>query len=91
MPLIPEDAAQEGFASRFGWGAEGLEALAEACDVVVIVDVLRFTSAVSVAVAGGSIVSPTGRETWMPALSPPSRSTAPSSPCESGRCRFVER
>ena len=58
MPLIAEDAAQHGFAFRFGWGAEGLMALAPACDVIVIVDVLRFTSAVSVAVAGGSIVFP---------------------------------
>ena len=58
MPLITEDAAQHGFAFRFGWGAEGLAALAPDCDVIVIVDVLRFTSAVSVAVAGGSIVFP---------------------------------
>ena len=58
MPLIAEDAAQHGFAFRFGWGAEGLAALAPDCDVIVIVDVLRFTSAVSVAVAGGSIVFP---------------------------------
>lgn len=58
MPLIADDADQRGFAFRFGWGAEGLTALAPACDVIVIVDVLRFTSAVSVAVAGGSIVFP---------------------------------
>ena len=58
MPLITEDAAQHGFAFRFGWGAEGLAALAPACDVIVIVDVLRFTSAVSIAVTGGSIVFP---------------------------------
>jgi 2-phosphosulfolactate phosphatase len=58
MPLTPEDAAQHGFAYRFGWGVEGLEALASACQVMVIVDVLRFTSAVSVAVAGGSTVYP---------------------------------
>jgi 2-phosphosulfolactate phosphatase len=58
MPLIAEDAAQHGFAYRFGWGAEGLEALAPVCDVIVIVDVLRFTTAVSVAVAGGSTVFP---------------------------------
>lgn len=58
MPLIAEDASQHGFAFRFGWGAEGLTALAPVCDVIVIVDVLRFTSAVSVAAAGGSIVFP---------------------------------
>ena len=58
MPLIREDAAQHGFAYRFGWGAEGLEALAVDCDVIVIVDVLRFTTAVSVSIAGGSTVFP---------------------------------
>lgn len=58
MPLIDEDAAQHGFTFRFGWGAEGLAALAPVCEVVVVVDVLRFTSAVSVAVAGGSSVFP---------------------------------
>ena len=58
MPLIAEDSAQHGFAFRFGWGAEGLTALTPTCDVIVIVDVLRFTSAVSVAVAGGSVVFP---------------------------------
>lgn len=31
MPVIAEDTAQHGFAYRFGWGAEGLEALAPAC------------------------------------------------------------
>jgi len=58
MPLTLEDASQNGFAFRFGWGEAGLSALAPVCDVIVIVDVLRFTSAVSVAVAGGSIVFP---------------------------------
>lgn len=58
MPMIAEDAAQHGFAYRFGWGAEGLEALAPDCGVIVIVDVLRFTTAVSVAVAAGSTVFP---------------------------------
>jgi 2-phosphosulfolactate phosphatase len=58
MPLIAEDAAQHGFAYRFGWGAEGLEALAADCSVIVVVDVLRFTTAVSVVVAAGSIVFP---------------------------------
>lgn len=35
MPLIDEDAAQHGFTFRFGWGAEGLAALAPVCEVVV--------------------------------------------------------
>lgn len=58
MAVIAEDAAQHGFAYRFGWGAEGLEALAPDCSVIVVVDVLRFSTAVSVAVATGSTVFP---------------------------------
>jgi 2-phosphosulfolactate phosphatase len=56
--LTDDDADQHGFAFRFDWGAEGLHALAPACDVIVIVDVLRFTSAVSAALERGSIVFP---------------------------------
>lgn len=56
--LSASEADQHGFAFRFGWGLDGLTALAPECDVVVIVDVLRFTTAVSVAVAGGSTVFP---------------------------------
>ena len=40
------DASQSGSAYRFGWGAHGLDALAANCDVIVVVDVLRFTTAV---------------------------------------------
>jgi 2-phosphosulfolactate phosphatase len=46
--VIPQD----GFAWRFEWGADGLGALAPAAGVVVLIDVLRFTTAVSVAVDG---------------------------------------
>ncbi len=52
------DADQHGFAFRFGWGLDGLAELAPVCDVIVVVDVLRFTTAVSVAVAGGSMIFP---------------------------------
>ena len=45
---------QDGFAYRFDWGPDGLAALAPAAAVVVIVDVLRFTSAVSAAVEAGA-------------------------------------
>jgi len=49
---------QDGFAYRFDWGAEGLRSLGRRADVVIIVDVLRFTSAVSAAVEGGSVALP---------------------------------
>ncbi len=42
----------------FGWGHEGLLTLGPTCDVVVIVDVLRFTSCVSVACARGAAILP---------------------------------
>src|SRR4051812_39718430 len=49
---------QQGFAYRFDWGATGLRCLAPEADVVILVDILRFTSAVSAAVEGGSVVLP---------------------------------
>ena len=50
--------AQDGFDARFEWGAEGLQRLAPLSSVVVIVDVLRFTTAVDVAVSRGAMVYP---------------------------------
>jgi 2-phosphosulfolactate phosphatase len=49
---------QDGFAWRFDWGLDGLCAVAPAADVVVLVDVLRFTTAVTVAVERGVTVTP---------------------------------
>ncbi len=49
---------QSGYAFRFDWGLDGLRSLAPHADVVIVVDVLRFTSAVSAAVEGGSTVLP---------------------------------
>ena len=47
---------------RFDWGRAGLDATAPGCATVVVVDVLRFTSAVSVATARGATVLPYGWE-----------------------------
>lgn len=52
------DVGQTDFTYRFDWGLEGLRALAPAAEVVIIVDVLRFSSAVSAAVEGGATVFP---------------------------------
>jgi 2-phosphosulfolactate phosphatase len=43
---------------RFEWGAAGAAMLAESCAVLVVVDVLSFTTAVSVAVERGTRVHP---------------------------------
>ncbi|WP_347177061.1 2-phosphosulfolactate phosphatase [Parafrankia sp. EAN1pec] len=51
-------AGQRPFRVRFGWGGEDLAVLAPVSDTVVIVDVLRFTTAVSVAVSRGAQVLP---------------------------------
>ncbi len=56
--LDPADSGQHGFAYRFEWGLDGVQALAPSCQVLVIVDVLRFTSAVSVAVDRNATVYP---------------------------------
>jgi 2-phosphosulfolactate phosphatase len=50
--------AQGAHAYRFDWGRDGLESLAPHSDVVVIVDVLRFTSAVSAAIESNAVVFP---------------------------------
>jgi 2-phosphosulfolactate phosphatase len=43
---------------RFDWGHEGLAALAPQCEVVVVVDVFRFTTCVDVAVGRGAVLYP---------------------------------
>ena len=43
---------------RFDWGPDGLAAVGAGAAVVVVVDVLRFTTAVSVAIGRGAVVLP---------------------------------
>jgi 2-phosphosulfolactate phosphatase len=51
-----EWASQSQYDVRFGWGVAAVEALAG--DVIVIVDVLRFTTAVEAAASRGGVVYP---------------------------------
>ena len=51
-------ATQSGFGVRVCWGTEGLAALADGVAAVVLVDLLRFTTALDVATARGAAVRP---------------------------------
>ncbi|MGY1552867.1 2-phosphosulfolactate phosphatase [Microbacterium sp. A588] len=56
---------QSSFQVRFDWGIAGLERLA-AADVVVVVDVLRFSSTVTDAVASGQSIELADARQWSP-------------------------
>jgi 2-phosphosulfolactate phosphatase len=58
LPPINAQHGQDGWDLRFEWGADGLAAVGPGTAAVVVVDVLRFTSAVSVAVGRGASVLP---------------------------------
>jgi 2-phosphosulfolactate phosphatase len=49
---------QDGFTYRFDWGIDGLRNLAPVVDVVIVVDVLRFTTAVCAALESEGTVFP---------------------------------
>lgn len=55
--------AQQQYDIRCEWGLRGAEVLAPVCDAMVVVDVLSFTTAVSVAVNRGGVVSFTSGRT----------------------------
>ncbi|WP_298037447.1 2-phosphosulfolactate phosphatase [uncultured Microbacterium sp.] len=56
---------QSSYQVRFEWGVAGLDRLAPA-DVIVVVDVLRFSSTVTDAVASGQNVELAGAREWSP-------------------------
>ncbi len=49
---------QAGFRVRFDWGPNGLRALAPMVEIVVVVDVLSFSTSVDIAVGRGAVVLP---------------------------------
>ncbi len=54
----PPDPVRPGFEVRHGWGADGIASLGGDVGAIVVVDVLRFTTAVDVAAAAGAAVHP---------------------------------
>jgi 2-phosphosulfolactate phosphatase len=56
--VSPDWPAQHGFHARFDWGPQGVERLAPNVRAIVVVDVLRFTSAVETACARSVTVFP---------------------------------
>jgi 2-phosphosulfolactate phosphatase len=64
---------QEGYGLRLEWGGEGVAALGGLCAVLVVVDVLSFTTSVDVVVGRGSVVKPVrwlDRSTAAPSADP---------------------
>ena len=60
MTAAPGVGDQAGFAVRFEWGLAGTRVLAPVSEVLVVVDVLSFSTAVEVALARGATVVPAG-------------------------------
>ncbi|MGW5229867.1 2-phosphosulfolactate phosphatase [Nocardia niigatensis] len=58
MSELPAWSGQDGYGVRFEWGLTGARALGPGCAALVVIDVLSFTTAVSVAVEAGTQVFP---------------------------------
>ncbi|MGW4122842.1 2-phosphosulfolactate phosphatase [Nocardia sp. NPDC004711] len=58
MSELPAWSRQDGYGVRFEWGLTGARALGPGCAVLVVIDVLSFTTAVSVAAESGTRVFP---------------------------------
>jgi 2-phosphosulfolactate phosphatase len=54
-------AAQDGFDIRFDWGAPGVARIGPSCRTLVVVDILRFSTAVETGLSHGLVVEP---ERW---------------------------
>lgn len=52
----PGYLAPDGYAIRFAWGQTGVRHLAPVSDGVVLIDVLRFSTSVDVAVSRAAVV-----------------------------------
>lgn len=57
-PPEPTPFDQHGFRGRLDWGLAGVRALAPVVDLIVVVDVLSFSTAVSIAIEQGARVAP---------------------------------
>ncbi len=55
---LPPALGQVGFRARFDWGPDGVQCLAGRDELVIVVDVLSFSTAVSVAVERGARIAP---------------------------------
>ena len=55
---MPSESSQTAYDVRCEWGREGVLALAPASDVIVIVDVLSFSTSVEIATARGAVIHP---------------------------------
>ena len=58
MDEHPDSLLQQGYAIRCEWGPAAVAAIAPVCDVVVVIDVISFTTCVDVATARGATIFP---------------------------------